>query len=144
MARVRTPKGDDFNVPVLRGQLFVCEGCCCGDREKGAPPVPHDLYHAEWERRRLRAKVHLTFTACLGPCVVANVVYLQMDGRSLWFHSLDDDPRLTGMLFDHIERVLKERAFPALPPELERRRLRRFASELRTTHMALSPTATGC
>jgi cobaltochelatase CobN len=57
MARVTTPGGESFNVPILRGQLFVCEGCCCGDPEKGATPVPHDLYHAEWERRRLRNKV---------------------------------------------------------------------------------------
>lgn len=130
MSRVRTPKGSSFNIPPIRGQLFVCEGCCCGDAAKGNPPVPHDRYHQEWERRRLRTKVHLTFTECIGPCAVANVALLQIDGRSFWFHSLDDDPALVTRLFDHIERVLRERAFPPLPPELARRVLERFGDTM--------------
>ena len=30
-------------------------GCCCGITERGYAPVPTDLYHNEWERRRLTA-----------------------------------------------------------------------------------------
>jgi len=37
------------------GQLFVCAlGCCCGHTEDGFAPVPVELYHSEWERRKLR------------------------------------------------------------------------------------------
>ena len=138
-SRVRTPGGATFNVPPVRGQLFVCEGCCCGDPEKGARPVPHDIFHAEWERRRLRSKVHLTFTACLGPCAVANVAYLQIDGRSLWLHSLDDDPKLVAMLFDLIEHVVRERTFPPLPAALEQRRLAHFSDAPRSGSARLLP-----
>jgi Transposase DDE domain len=47
--------GRTINVPRRPGQLFVCStGCCCGRMEDGHAPVPTDLYHQEWERRRLR------------------------------------------------------------------------------------------
>lgn len=128
MATVRTPAGEVLKVAPVRGQLFVCEGCCCGDAGKGNPPVPHDLMNAEWERRRLRNKVHLTFTGCLGPCAVANTALLEMDGQALWFHSLNDDPTLVALLFDYLERALRSssRRLPPLPRELKLRRMARF------------------
>jgi cobaltochelatase CobN len=126
MTRVRTPTGKTLKVPPIRGQLFVCEGCCCGDATQGNQPVPHDLYHHEWDRRRLRSKVHLTFTDCIGPCAVANVAYLQIDGHSVWLHSLGDEPSLIGALFDYVERCLELGRLAALPSELKRRWLPRF------------------
>ena len=62
--------------------------CCCGRVQDGYAPVPRDLYHAEWERRGLRNRVHLTIGGCLGPCALANVVMLLFDGRQAWFHSI--------------------------------------------------------
>src|SRR5438552_3116385 len=79
--------GKLVNVARKQGQLFVCaSGCCCGHTEHGYPPVPTELYHEEWERRRLRAHVHLSIGGCLGPCPLANVAMLLVDGRPLWFH----------------------------------------------------------
>ena len=75
------PDGRLVNVARPRGQLFVCAtGCCCGRTEDGFAPVPSQLYHEEWERRRLRNVVHLTSGGCLGPCALANVVLLLFDG----------------------------------------------------------------
>jgi cobaltochelatase CobN len=142
--RVTTPAGESFNVPPLRGQLFVCEsGCCCGDPDKGYPRVLHDVYHREWERRRLRDRVHLTFTACLGPCVVANLVYLQIDGRSLWFHSLDEDPSHILALFEFIEDVLRDgdRAMP--PPLLVARKFKHFMAQTSPTVAEMRLTGNG-
>lgn len=127
MPTVRTPTGEVLNVPRIRGYLFVCEGCCCGDADKGNRPVPHDLMHEEWERRRLRNKVHLSFTGCLGPCAVANTAHLEMNGQAVWFHSLSDDPALVTALFDYIERALGYTGrLPPLPPELKMRRMARL------------------
>jgi cobaltochelatase CobN len=104
---VRRADGCLVNVARFRGQLFVCAtGCCCGRTGDGFAPVPADLYHAEWERRRLRNLVHLTIGGCLGPCALANVVLLVLDGQALWFHSVNTEP-LVLALYDHVEAVLE-------------------------------------
>src|SRR5262245_7620630 len=108
--------GRPVNVARPRGQLFVCAtGCCCGRTEDGFAAVPAELYHDEWERRRLRNVVHLTIGGCLGPCALANVVLLLLDGEALWFHGIDTAPRVLA-LYDHIEAMLASgRAQP--PPD---------------------------
>lgn len=84
--------GRAINVRLRPGQLFICStGCCCGRTEDGHAPVDTDLYHQEWERRRLRNRVHLTQGGCLGPCTLENVVLLLFAGREVWFHSVNDD-----------------------------------------------------
>ena len=75
--------------------------------------MPTQLYHDEWERRRLREIVHLTIGGCLGPCVLANVVLLLFDGQPLWFHSINVDARVLA-LYDYIDAML--RADGCFPP----------------------------
>lgn len=109
--------GERIRVVPKRGQLFVCAlGCCCGHTEDGFAPVKSELYHAEWERRRLRNAVHLTQTACLGQCPLANVVLLLFDGQPFWFHSMDTQEHVLA-LYDYIEALL-EASGPLLPPQL--------------------------
>ena len=112
-------RGEDFRIVQLQGNLLVCSktngSCCCGWTEKGRAPVNHALYEQEWERRKVRNQVHLTFTGCLGPCAVGNNVLLQLFGRSIWFKDLNDDA-LIPALFDYIEAMLASgRVLP--PPE---------------------------
>src|SRR5258706_8722830 len=109
--------GRMVNAGMRRGMLFVCAtGCCCGHTDRGYAPVPTDLYHQEWERRRLRNKIHLNQGGCLGPCPLANVAMLLLDGRPIWFHSLNDNTLIVA-LYDYIEALLAaERALP--PPEI--------------------------
>ncbi|MFL5807021.1 MAG: cobaltochelatase subunit CobN [Roseiflexaceae bacterium] len=109
--------GRMVNAGMRRGMLFVCAtGCCCGHTDRGYAPVSTDLYHQEWERRRLRNKIHLNQGGCLGPCPLANVAMLLLDGRPIWFHSLNDDTLIVA-LYDYIEALLTaERALP--PPEI--------------------------
>jgi cobaltochelatase CobN len=110
--------GRVVNVARSRGQLFVCAtGCCCGRTEDGFAPVPADLYHAEWERRRLRNIVHLTVGGCLGPCALANVVFLLLDGQALWFHSVNS-ARLVVALYEHVEAMLESGATLPAPAAL--------------------------
>ena len=106
------------NAGARRGMLIVCAtGCCCGHTERGFAPVPTDLYHQEWERRRLRNRVHLSQGGCLGPCPLANVALLLFDGRPYWFHSLND-PALVPVLYDFIEDLLAAERPVAPPPAL--------------------------
>jgi cobaltochelatase CobN len=110
--------GTPVNVARPRGQLFVCAtGCCCGRTDDGFAAVPNDLYHNEWERRRLRNIVHLTIGGCLGPCALANVALLLFDGHALWFHSINSSA-LVLALYDHIDAMLDADGVLPVPPAL--------------------------
>ncbi|MCS6841957.1 MAG: cobaltochelatase subunit CobN, partial [Roseiflexus sp.] len=115
---VQRSDGRLVNAGARRGMLIVCAtGCCCGHTERGFAPVRTDIYHQEWERRRLRNRVHLSQGGCLGPCPLANVALLLIDGRPYWFHSLND-AALIPVLYDYIEALLAtDRDLPP-PPAL--------------------------
>jgi cobaltochelatase CobN len=132
------------NVPVLRadgklikvvpkiGHLFTCQlGCCCGRTERGFASGFPDLYHQEWERRKLRNRVHLTYTACLGPCSLANVALLLFDGRSIWFHSLNTEMHIQ-TLYDYIDAMIDADSYLPLPVALQDHVFDGFASSTST------------
>lgn len=98
---------------VIEGQLFVCQGCCCGQTERGFPAVPLDVYKREWKARGLRLRVHLTVTGCLGPCPLANVVLVLFGGETVWLHSVNDEATVMAV-FDYLEAMLKAERY--LPP----------------------------
>jgi nitrile hydratase accessory protein len=115
---VSRPDGRRIHVARMLGQLFVCaDACCCGRVQDGYAPVPRDLYHAEWERRGLRNRVHLTIGGCLGPCALANVVMLLFDGRQAWFHSIATDAQVVA-LYDWIEGLVRAEEWSPAPPAL--------------------------
>ncbi len=68
-------------------------------------PFENALYETALERRRLRSRLHLTFTGCLGPCAVGNNAMLQILGRSIWFKDLND-AALVPELFAYAEAML--------------------------------------
>src|SRR5215203_1414065 len=78
LVRVKlTAPGEDFRIVQLRGRILVCAkqngSCCCGWDEKGRMPFDlQSLWADEWEPRRIRNRLHLSFTGCLGPCAVGN------------------------------------------------------------------------
>ncbi len=72
-----------------------------------------DAFKREWKRRKIRNVVHLTVGGCLGPCVVANVVLLVFDGRSVWFHSITVEPQVLA-IYDYVDEMLAADRF--LPP----------------------------
>ena len=110
--------GTPVNVARFRGQLLVCAtGCCCGRTADGFAAVPTELFHAEWERRRLRNIVHLTIGGCLGPCALANVVMLLFDGQALWFHSMNSDATVLA-LYDYVDAMLDANGVLPAPPAL--------------------------
>jgi cobaltochelatase CobN len=102
-------RGDSFKIVQLVGNLFVCSkangNCCCGWAEKGRMPFDNALWSDEWERRMIRARVHLTFSGCLGPCAIGNNALLQIHGRSIWFEDLNS-PAFAPLVFDYIQAML--------------------------------------
>ena len=110
-------RGEDFRIVQVHGTLLVCArqngSCCCGWEEKGRLPFDHRLYTDEWERRKIRNRLHLSFTGCLGPCAVGNNALLQIYGQSIWLGDLYD-PALIAALFDYAEAMLD--AGRVLPP----------------------------
>jgi cobaltochelatase CobN len=117
---VERPDGGRIHVARMQGQLFVCaDGCCCGRVQDGYAPVPRELYHAEWEQRGLRGRVHLTIGGCLGPCALANVVMLLFKGRQAWFHSMSADGQVVA-LYDWIEDLVRNQAWSPPPQTLAR------------------------
>src|SRR5678815_5252178 len=94
--------GEQKTVRVVEGHLLVCKGCCCGNTERGKPAVPLDSFKSEWKERGIRTRVHLSISACLGPCAVANVALLMFHGSSVWFHSINADADVTEV-YNYIE-----------------------------------------
>jgi cobaltochelatase CobN len=121
--------GKTVNVPRRQGHLFVCaSGCCCGHTERGHAPVPTELYHQEWERRKWRNRVHLTIGGCLGPCVLSNVVMLIFDGRTFYFQSLNSEALVLALL-DYVDAMLAADAYLPPPPALAELRFTGFRWE---------------
>jgi YHS domain-containing protein len=115
-------RDEDFRIVQVQGNLFVCSrsngNCCCGWEEKGRWVFDNEHWADEWDRRkipgaRLRARLHLTFTGCLGPCAVGNNAMLQLHGRSIWFKDLNG-PEYAALIFDYAQAMLD--AGRVLPP----------------------------
>ena len=118
--RVRA-RGEDFRVVQLQGNLFVCAkqhgSCCCGWEEKGRMPFDPSLWGDEWERRRIRNRLHLTLSGCLGPCAAGNNALLLLLGRAIWLKDLND-PALITAVFDYAEAMLAAGRILPPPPVL--------------------------
>src|SRR5215211_1998873 len=110
-------RGEDFRIVRLQGSLFVCTrqngSCCCGWEEKGRMPFEPDLWGDEWERRRIRNRLHLAMSGCLGPCAAGNNALLLIHGRAIRLNDLND-PSLIPAVFDYAEAMLA--AGHVLPP----------------------------
>jgi cobaltochelatase CobN len=123
-------RGEDFSIVQLRGQLIVCTrqngSCCCGWDEKGRMPFdPQALWGDEWEARKIRNRIHLTFSGCLGPCAAGNNALLQLHGRSIWLKDLNR-PQLASAVYDWIEVMLAAERVVAPPDTLRDHVYERF------------------
>lgn len=124
---VQRADGVEKQVRVQDGHLFLCNGCCCGQTEKGFPPLPLEEFKSQWKKRGIRRRFHLTVSGCLGPCPLANVVLLQFRGRSMWLHSINH-PADVDLIYDYVESMLLSET-PLEPPEaLAARMFQRYSS----------------
>jgi hypothetical protein len=72
-----------------RGQVILCQGCCCGRTDRGFPEVPVGRIKAAWKSGRLNRTIQLTISGCVGPCDVANVAVVVGPAGTSWFGALD-------------------------------------------------------
>lgn len=123
--RVTREDGVTREIRVQDGQLFVCNGCCCGRTEKGFPPLALDEFKRQWKSRGIRRRFHLTISGCLGPCPLANVVMIQFRGQTAWFHSVNH-PEDVSLIYGYIEQMLNEKVFLEPPQALAGRHFQRY------------------
>lgn len=66
----------------------------------------------------LAGQVRLSISDCLGPCSEANVVFVYMNGRALWFRRINS-LELVSELLRYVGDAVADPAHP-LPPRLAR------------------------
>jgi YHS domain-containing protein len=92
-----------------------------------------------WECRKIRNKVHLSFTGCLGSCATGNNAMLQLCGQSIWFKDLNDDSYVPA-IFDYIEAMLHaNQVLPPPPALVEHVFLRYLPSPTDPHNLVLTP-----
>lgn len=110
------------------GQIFFCEGCCCGRSDKGFPPLPKEMIKAQWKTLKLNGAIQLTISGCLGPCDLANVFYLLANnGIGQWFGGLCETWHYD-TLIQWASECQQAGALLPIPTTLDRHRFTRFES----------------
>jgi hypothetical protein len=102
---------------LVLAQISVCNGCCCGQTQRGRPEVPLQWLKSEWKARGLLKRVQLSISGCLGPCDVPNVVMITNSEGTQWLAGLDSQ-RHYDLLADWAERSKNADQLQPLPHEL--------------------------
>ena len=116
----------DYNKDRI-GQLIVCEGGTCGNKEKGAHPIPFDQLKESIKTNGLKKHFKLTSSKCLGVCKPHNVSVFLSDEEQIWFGMMcTDEP------YDQLEQWIKQsvdqgKMLP-LPTTLDKYVFKRFRS----------------
>ncbi len=125
-----TPRGPDRALTTRRmvhAQVAVCLGCCCGQVQKGKPPVPVEALKAAWKENKLLKHVQLSISGCLGPCDVPNVVKVSSVRGQEWIGNIQD-PTEYQALIDWAVRVKEAGRLLPLPSQFDARRFDPFRS----------------
>jgi (2Fe-2S) ferredoxin len=105
------------------GLILACAGCCCGHPAHGGALAPQRALKSTLRRlykaSGLDGRVRLAFTDCLGPCSEANVIFLYLHGRPLWFRRVNA-PELVSALLDYCRNGTDGHGL-SLPEELATR-----------------------
>ncbi len=108
------------------GQIVCCEGCCCGQTDKGFPPFPRDWLKQQWKEEKLNRSMQLTISGCLGPCDLANVFCVISPEGMQWFGGLQEHWQYD-LLLGWAKTSRDAGILLELPAELNRHRFERFA-----------------
>jgi len=123
--KVRRLDGEIETIRNQEGHIFVCKGCCCGNRERGFPAVPLEEWKRQWKARGIRRRVHLTVSGCLGPCPMANVVLIIFMGESIWLQAINTAKDVT-TVYDYVETLMAVGHYLPLPSGLAARHFSRY------------------
>jgi cobaltochelatase CobN len=80
------------------GQVLVCSGCCCGRTDKGKPSIPVEWLKNNWKQAGLLKTIQLTFSGCLGPCDLTNVVSILTPQKQIWMGGITDHYQYEALL----------------------------------------------
>lgn len=108
------------------GQVLICaNGCCCGQTNLGAAEVPVEWLKSHWNNTKLLKNIQLSFTSCLGPCDVTNVVCILTPTKQYWLGGMTEQNHYE-TLFDWCKSFAEAGFFPPLPEVLQTRMFERF------------------
>ena len=102
-----------------RGLIVACFGCCCGHTNNGAARIVRPALRRAFDAAGLQGRMRFAFSECLGPCSEANVVFVYLDGRPLWFKRINT-PDLFGALLAYAGAAVEAPGAP-LPEQLAAR-----------------------
>src|SRR5208283_3780848 len=109
-------------------QLVLCQGCCCGQTERGLPGVPLDWLKPFWKGEKLNKIVQLTVSGCLGPCDLPNVCCIVTPEEQAWYGRLTTQEDYA-VLLSWARRCRERNELQPLPTELEHLRFERWPGE---------------
>jgi cobaltochelatase CobN len=121
-------------VPRLRtrrkalAQIVLCQGCCCGQTERGLPAVPLAWLKPIWKAEKLNKTIQLTVSGCLGPCDLPNVCCVVTPREQTWYGRLTTQEDYA-VLLDWARRCRDHGELLPLPAELEHLRFERWPSD---------------
>lgn len=108
-------------------QIVLCQGCCCGQTERGLPAVPLERLKPVWKSEKLNKVVQLSVSGCLGPCDLPNVCCIVTPQEQAWYGRLTTAEDYDVLL--KWARQCRERGeVVPLPAELEHLRFERWPS----------------
>jgi cobaltochelatase CobN len=109
-------------------QIVLCQGCCCGQTERGLPAVPLDWLKPLWKKEKLNRAVQLTVSGCLGPCDLPNVCCIVTPQEQTWYGRLTTQEDYA-VLVAWARRCREQGQLQPLPTELEHLRFERWPGE---------------
>ncbi len=112
------------------GILFLCDGCCCGEKNKKAAPFQTlvALFQSALEGCGLRRDVRVVRTGCLGPCSEANVLFAQLLGCGFWFGRIDQASEVEALV-RFVAATLGQGSPAVMPEELRGHAFERLAGQ---------------
>ncbi len=106
-------------------QIVLCQGCCCGQVERGLPAVPLDFLKPIWRGEKLNKIVQLTVSGCLGPCDLPDVCCIVTPDEQAWYGRLTTQEDYA-VLLDWARRCRDAGELQPLPAELAHLRFQRW------------------
>jgi cobaltochelatase CobN len=109
-------------------QIFLCQGCCCGQTERGLPAVPLEWLKPIWKSEKLNKVVQLTVSGCLGPCDLPNVCCVVTPTEQAWYGRLTTQEDYA-VLLAWARRCRERGEVVPLPTELAHLRFERWPGD---------------
>jgi cobaltochelatase CobN len=109
-------------------QIVLCQGCCCGQTERGLPAVPLDWLKPIWKSEKLNKVVQLTVSGCLGPCDLPNVCCIVTPQEQAWYGRLTTQEDYA-VLLNWARQCRESGAVLPFPAELAHLRFERWCGD---------------